>query len=912
LIVRNIVCLCIALLMLLGVPFAQARSFSPVGATKGLEASVVPSLILDSKGFLWVGSREGLFRYDGYRTQAFIPQRDNINAISDIDIRCIYEAGDGFIWVGTNTGGLDRYDPATGKFRNFRHDSTDPASLLEGSINGIAEGPDGLLWVATAHGLSRLDRGTGSFEHFRHDAGEPTSLSNYLPSALLLGESGRLWIATTGGGVSRWNPGSQDFRHYDLAQLIAGPAKTNHVLAMHEDEDGILWSGTREGLVRLDPQAGQAEYFDLGEQDADSPVITSLKQDRANRLWLTTMVRGLLIVDLDTGAWRRADLDSQGHGDILPQGSLMSLSIGPDQVFVGTWGSGVYRTAIVEDAFELFNMNNAAGLTNNVISAVMATAEDGQPWLGSFGGGPQQADIANGLIRAKPMKLHQMRESGVMSLAGPIEGRLYAGTTQGLYEFSNDGTQVALFEHDPGISGGIGDSPVIALLAAGDSGLWMGMGGSGLHLFDTRAQSFTPFRHDSDNPGSISGNFVTALLEDTRGYIWVGTRSRGLNRCRIDGWTCERFSGRNGTPNGLSHHHVTTLYRDRRGRVWVGTDGGGLNQVLQHQSGNVTGFRHWRSRDGLLNDGIMAIQEDLDESLWLSSRHGLSRLNPVTGHVINFVAASGLPVSHFNTNASSSDDRYIYFGSTGGLLIIPKGSLLTERQAPNVRVTPADWAEPGSGRAVPELSGGRMRLPYKDVLSIELAVLDFAESSNEYAYRLYSSDPWIELGSQRQIVFHGLAPGQYEFQARGRDAYGIWGESEPLSLEIVPPFWMTRWFQVWMSIAFVALVLAFHFARQEVVKRRAGESLRLGEKREQALEEQLGSEAELAVLTPRQKEILQLLAEGYSTRKIAELLGVSVKTVEAHRSNLMERLEIHDVPGLVRLAIRSRLVSLED
>lgn len=888
--------------MLLGGPFAQARTFTPVGATNGLEARVVPSVMLDSKGFLWVGSREGLYRYDGYKAQAFLPRMGDPDAISDIDIRSIYEATDGSIWVGTNTGGLDLYDPDTGKFRNFAHNSADPASIIDDSINGIVEGPAGLLWVATQKGLSRLDRKSGQFEHFRHDSGTRASLSNSWVSALHLGESGYLWISTIGGGVNRWNPNSQDFTHFDLAELTAGPAKRNHVLAIHEDEEGILWSGTREGLVRLDSQAGRAEYIDLGEQGGYLPAITSLEQDGANRLWLTTMNRGLLIVDRESGEWQQAVSNS-------PQDALTSLTIGPDQAFVGTWGSGVYRIPMQEVTFELFNMNNSQGLTNNVISAVMATAEEGQPWLGSFGGGPQRADISTRTVQAKPLRLHQMRESGVLSLAGPMDGRLYAATTHGLYEFTDDGMQVALFEHNPDVSDGIGDGHVIALLPSGETGLWIGMGGSGLQFFESRTQSFTTVRHDSDNPDSISGDFITALLEGARGYIWVGTRSNGLNRCRIDDWSCERFSGKDGDQSGLSHHHVTALFRDRRGRIWVGTDGGGLNQVVQDKGGGVTGFRQWRAEDGLLNDGIMAIEEDLDESLWLSSRHGLSRLNPATGNVINFVAASGLPVSHFNTNAVSCDDRYIYFGSTGGLLIIPKGSLLAERQPPNVRVTSVARAEPGRVRQLPGLLDGQLQLPYKEVLSIEMAVLDFAESSNEYAYRLHSADPWIELGSQRQIIFQGLAPGQYEFQARGRDAYGIWGESDPLALEIVPPYWMRWWFRVLLAVAIVSLMLAAHFARQAIIKRRADELLRLGEKREQALEAQLGSESELAVLTPRQKEILQLLAEGRSTREIAELLGVSIKTVEAHRSNLMERLEIYDVPGLVRLAIRSRLVS---
>jgi DNA-binding NarL/FixJ family response regulator len=123
---------------------------------------------------------------------------------------------------------------------------------------------------------------------------------------------------------------------------------------------------------------------------------------------------------------------------------------------------------------------------------------------------------------------------------------------------------------------------------------------------------------------------------------------------------------------------------------------------------------------------------------------------------------------------------------------------------------------------------------------------------------------------------------------------------------------MTNTFRLSVVVLLLIAAIAVHLTRQSTLQRRAREIQRLGEKREQALEERLGSEAELAVLTPRQKEVLQLMAEGHSTRDIAERLVVSIKTVEAHRANLMDRLEIHDVPGLVRLAIRSRLVSPYD
>ena len=68
----------------------------------------------------------------------------------------------------------------------------------------------------------------------------------------------------------------------------------------------------------------------------------------------------------------------------------------------------------------------------------------------------------------------------------------------------------------------------------------------------------------------------------------------------------------------------------------------------------------------------------------------------------------------------------------------------------------------------------------------------------------------------------------------------------------------------------------------------------------------------LEQLTPRQREILQLIAEGRSSKEIAAVLDTSVKTIESHRASLMARLDIHDVAGLVRYAIRHGLVSAED
>src|SRR5512137_3204441 len=151
-------------------PADAARRFTEVGVGRGLDANVAVSLLVDRNGLLWVGSREGLFRYDGYQATPFLPDPDHPGSISDLDIRSLYQADDGALWVSTNTGGLNRRDPKTGKFAQFHHDSSNPRSLSDESIYGVAEDADGRVWVGTQNGLNRLDADARSFVRYFHDS----------------------------------------------------------------------------------------------------------------------------------------------------------------------------------------------------------------------------------------------------------------------------------------------------------------------------------------------------------------------------------------------------------------------------------------------------------------------------------------------------------------------------------------------------------------------------------------------------------------------------------------------------------------------------------------------------------------------------------------------------------------------
>jgi ligand-binding sensor domain-containing protein/DNA-binding CsgD family transcriptional regulator len=903
------------LLLALLVPLeALAYSFSAVGVGSGLRARVVPALLVDQNGFLWVGSREGLFRYDGYEPIAYLPDPGDPDTISDGDIRSLHEDSSGTLWAGTYSGGLNRFQAATGTFIRYRHDSADPGSIKDDSILAIAEGPAGGLWVATGAGLSRLDHATDRFEHFSHGAAHPASLPGTQVRSLHRGPGGQLWVGTLGGGVSRWDPQSRSFTRFDLAALIAGPAEFNDVFSLHEDAHGRVWVGTRIGLVLLEPSKGTARELPLPDSTEFLPVIMAMAADRNDRLWLGTLVHGVLLLDMASLQWQMEPGDHRGLGVRLRDQPQISLALSQDMLLVGTWGTGVYRTTSHSTNFRLLDRLRSEALRDNNITAVLASPEPGQPWLGTQSSGPHRVRLDSGTVDPQAGLPANLANAMILDMTRTMDGQVWAATNTGLYSFTDAGLQTGHFAYGTGDPDNLSDDVVRALLPAGEGALWIGTDGSGLFRFEGTSGTLQHYLHDAQRPDSISDDHVSVLLEGQGGTLWVGTRSNGLNYCRVENWSCQRLEGGDefAAGRGLSHFHVTSLFRDRDGQLWVGTGNGGLNQVLLDSGGAVTGFRYWTTEIGLLDDSIMSIEQDLDGSLWLATRRGLSRLLPETGQFINYVPESGLPAHLFNTGASAADSRFIYFGSVEGLLSFPKGSQFVERQASSVRIASMERAPPGQRSVSVHWAEGHVAIPHGEVLSIHLAVLDLSETPHEYSYRLSADDPWVSLDQQRQLILHGLAPGLYEVQARGRDVFGRWGESGALTLEIVPPFWMTTGFRAMVAALLLVLAIGAHLLRQAALERRSREIQRLGERREQALEERLGREAELAVLTPRQKEVLQLIAEGYSTREIAERLHVSVKTIEAHRANLMDRLGIHDVPGLVRLAIRARLVSQFD
>jgi signal transduction histidine kinase/ligand-binding sensor domain-containing protein len=908
----------VALATLLSQAAGAVQRFSELGAGRGLNASVVHATLVDRDGLLWVGAREGLFLYDGYHATQIQFDAADVGSVSDQEVRALYEADDGALWIGTLSGGVSRRDPRSGRFTQFRHDPADPRSLSDPTVLAIGQDGEGNMWVATRNGLNRLDANLGAFTRYHHEPEPAPALGRHRVSRVHLGPSGRLWVATHGAGVVRWDADSGDFEHFSLAQLAGGSPGWDSVFAIQETRDGRLWVGTREGLLLLDPVRREARLAKLARDAGPEPFVAALHVDRLGRLWIGTLTHGVLVAEQPTGGWPRvAELEAVRVGDGLSPQQPLSLASTHDSMIVGTWGAGVYRAPLEDPGVRLLTRSaDGSGLRNKSVTAVLGGSPAGRPWVGSLG--PERVDVTTGTVIASVRSASDpILRTNVLSLAATEDGVQFAGTTAGLYRFAADGSSLGMDSYAADDATGIGPGYIRALLPAAHGGLWVGASRSGLYLRDPATGRYTRFSDDKNPRDQRSDDYVTALAVASEGRLWVGTRVEGLRRCRVKPWSCESFAEPADGRRGIGRQHVTALRRDPTGALWVATDGGGLYRARAGEDREGVHFERWGEEHGLLGDAIMSVEQDSDGSLWLGTRKGLSRLDPATGRVANLVAAAGLPAGSFNAGASSADADYLYFGSTEGLISIRKGGSMPARSPAPVRLTAVHRLANGTRAPLQpyELAEG-FELRSEEILAIEFAVLDFVEEGHEYAYRI-NDGPWLPLGQHRQVTVAGLDPGSYRLEVRGRDAFGQWNSCPPLVFDVVPPLWKAAWFRAVALVTTVLLLLAVHRLRLRGLRQRNAALEDLERQRQQAFERANRSQRELEEASAGLRQLtarLESAEEEERSRISRELHDEFGQTLTAAKINLqmlrstatdpsvMQRLD--DSVGMVDRMIR--------
>lgn len=804
---------------------ARAAGFQPMGERRLFQAEVITEVQLDRHGFLWIGTREGLFLHDGQRFRKFQHEIDVPTSISSNAIRGVFEDSRGRLWVNTITGGLNRLDRARWEFQRFRHQEV-PGGLSHDGVFALAEAAGGQLWVGTQAGLDLLDPDSGR--------AQPVALreGGEFVTALLRDRSGRLWVGTLGTGLFR----QRDDGHFEAIRSQVPGTAANDIFSLAQDAQGQLWVGTRSGLLLYDAASrGLAQPVLTPSALGDGLVnVTELRPAPDGSIWVGTFGVGLYRLFPRDGRVEVVDLGIAGTGaQNIDQGAVAVDHQGG--VIVGTFGAGLRRRApsVLDIGGYRHLQGDVRGLSNEDVYSLLA--EGGAVLAGSFGGGVQRIDPADETVGEAYVPKERENLDGVVTMRRARDGALWVGTSGGLYRRDAQG-KAQVFAARSGSPGDAFPGFVYALLEDRAGRIWAGTGGAGLYRYRPERGDFLVYRPRAGDAQALSDDFVSALLEDRRGRLWVGTRSGGLNLCTLQAeqLRCQRLRRESGA--APSYDHVVDLLEAPDGAIWVGTGGGGLNRIALDADGHPQAVRVWTRADGLVDDNVMALARTPDGAMWISTRVGLSRLGP-DGRFANYTLVDGLPSAVFNPKAVAELEGRLYWGSTRGIVSIdPRRWSKTGRAAPVV-LTAVEGLEAQAPLPAPPWLLRELRVPWRQPFSLEFAVLSFDGGEAEYEYRLQDDEPWIALGDRRQLTLHALPPGHYSASVRGRQSGADWVATPPLAIEVHPPWWRRAWVQGLALTALVAVVVLGLLWRVRALQRRNRELKGLQRQKEAALVE---------------------------------------------------------------------------
>jgi signal transduction histidine kinase/ligand-binding sensor domain-containing protein len=804
--------------------------FDRLSVEDGLSQSAVNCILQDSKGFMWFATEDGLNKYDGYDFTIFHNDPQDPSSLSDSFVRCIHEDPSGAIWIGTWNGGLDRLDPATGKFTHYRHDPDDPHSLSHDNVLCLYTDQAGTLWVGTAAGLDRFDPRNGHFAHYQHNPADSSSLSDYAVVSIYQDSNDQLWVGTWNGGLNRLEPETEQFARYQHQPGNLESLSDDAISVIYGDGTGALWVGTSEGgLNRMDPEQGTFVRYLHSPTDthslSDDHVMTIL-EDSSGVLWIGTQGGGLDRYDHENDRfihYRNDPYDPQS----LSSNRIRSLYEDRGGVlWVGTLGAGLSKANPTNQKFALYRQEpgNPNSLSDASVWAILEDHE-GVLWVGTDEGGLNRFDRESGqwthyLHDADAP--HSLSDNTVRSLYEDRSGALWVGTANGLDRFDRGSGQFVHYRHDPNDPQTLSHNDITTIYEDRSGMLWIGTLGGGLNRLDRQSGRVLRYQADPDNPDAISHDMIACIYETSDGVLWIGTMGGGINALDPAREHFVHYQHDPRNSNSLSHDVVFAIAEDYLGRLYIGTWGDGLDRYNRQ----TNQFTHFRQKDGLPNNVVYGIVEDNLGYLWLSTNGGLSRLNVNSRKFRNYDVTDGLQSNEFNMGAYyKSSSGELFFGGINGFNALYPPLVVDNPYVPPVVVTAVKRLDRTVLTDVSQTQ--EIQLSYRDTsVAFEFAALDYtASQKNQYIYMLEGFDAnWVNAGTRRYVNYTNLKGGRYVFRVRGANNDGVWNRvGVSIQVTVMPPIWDTWWFRGSVGLLLAGAVIAGFRLRVRSIETRTRE-----------------------------------------------------------------------------------------
>lgn len=864
----------------------KEQRFKRITIDDGLSQSTVAAITQDSVGFLWFGTKDGLNLYDGYSFTAFKHNRADTNSIGGNHIRSLLTDSEGNVWAGTRNGTLNRYSRNEQRFVRYRLPVVANENRPLSSIDALIQDDKGYLWLGTtADGVFKLDPKTGKYQHFFYESGNAGSLPSNEVTCLIYNPKGEIWVGTIRNGIGIIKVADGSIRH--LNQTSTPKLPDLDVYSLFLDKTGHTWIGQKLGGFVHIPGKDTLMQVTINPQENNVATFNTFAQADGKYLWISIYGQGVVRLNTETREIEHFindpyNLSSLSHNDIR---AMLIDKTG--NLWLGTNGAGLNKLS----AFSNFNVyrhipNNPTSLSSNSVRTIIEDRA-GNLYIGSYTGLMVVNRKNNTTKHYTPMpNKGGLANLAVYCLLEDKEGNIWIGFEGGGLQKWNPKTNQYVHYFDvPGDTTTLINNQILSLFIDSKDNFWVGTN-SGLSLLNRTTGKFTHYLFTKD---FSSGPYVRDIVEGTPGTLWLATE-QGL--ARFDAATRQALYLPNlGDSENLSHPiGINSINKQNDQTYWLATQGNGLYKMEIYAQANGQDQYQFEQMadDAPLNRlTIYGTLTDNKQNLWYSTDEGLYRYNTQTGKHKKFTRSDGLQSNEFNSNAfyKSEIDGRFYFGGIDGLTDFYPEKLVFNTKVPPVVLTGLKiFNKPYSLPQDIAITNNISLNNNQNYLTLEFAALDYtAPEKNEYAYKLSGIDEdWVYAGSKREAAYTNLPPGKYLFQVRASNNDGLWNEGgATLAITIEPSIWDTIWIKLLIA-AFIALILYFVFR------------MRLAGYREQQklLEEQLKTQSQKLQLEKLKTEyaVTQALIEGQNQeqKRISEDLHDGLgQTLTAASLNLM-------------------------
>ena len=771
--------------------FGQNYRINHFTVNQGLSQSVVYTTFQDSRGFVWIGTQDGLNRFDGYTFVKYLHNPNDTNSISDSWIYSVTEDKDGNLWVGTRRG-LNKFNFAKNKFTRYIHTPENESDPYRDNVYGCVAGNDGLVYTNTPPLINAFDPKTGKYKHFRNNVGEnPNVEEQTLP--IIIDKDGEIWAATT-FGLTKFNPITGNFTNYQHNPADKNTINDNNILSVYQDLTGKIWVGTSQGFSILDKGNDIFRNYSLSVNG--NPVgIRTIVQDFKGKFWVGTQGNGIFRLSFDSN--KKAIVETQISSGVeqnasqLNHNTVNSLIIDRSHnLWIGTL-NGLDKTDLKDPRFKLYRKskeNTSVNLLDNVIASIYKH-KNGDIWVGNWTAGLNIFNRETNKVTHYSSTLsgkNYIPNNSVHVIFEYKDNEIWIGTRNGIYVYKEDRFVSLNQFYNTNRLPSFENNRVFSIVKEGNNNVWVATQG-GLYFINMNNFRYENYTIDSHIDRKISDNLVYSLTFDCDSNLWIATKN-GLDKYDRKSNKISHILRDEKSVNTLTDNYCVSLCYTSDSTLWIGTKSG-INRL----NIKTNKFTYFTEADGLASNLVYEILQDDYGDMWFGTGKGLSQLRKNQNRIVTYSEEDGLQGLEFNLRAShKSRDGEIFFGGMNGFNSFNPNELSDNKNIPSLEFTAFQKQNKNGSENLHVTNNSKVVLNYSDfAFYVEFAALEFTSpNKNQYAYKFDGDNQdWINNGNRRFLTFSNMTPGLYKLWIKGSNNDNVWNENGTFIIIRIRPPW---------------------------------------------------------------------------------------------------------------------------